>query len=397
MGDCYAGRRVLIVAPQPFYQDRGTPIALRQVLRALSQLGYHVDLLTFPVGSDIVLPRLRIFRAWNPFGIRSVPVGLSVQKLVLDGSLVAALQRRLQRDSYTCVHAVEETAWPALVCARRYGIPLLYDMQSSIPEQLLEHPIARIPPFPWAAAAAERWLLSRSDLVVTSVGLADRVQRVAPGTAVREWKFPSTPGEIDQADTVALRERLRLPLDAPIVMYSGTFEPYQGLADLVAAIPVVRAQVPSARFVLIGADEATRDPMISTARELVGEGTLTIVDRQPRSVVPTYLAMADVLVSPRSFGGNLPLKIFDYLAAGRPIVATDIPTHRAVLTDDLAVLVPPHADAIAGGILSILQQPARGRTLGAAGLAYALEHLGWNRFVQSVAQIYDEAHRYASR
>jgi glycosyltransferase involved in cell wall biosynthesis len=394
-GDPIAARRVLVVAPQPVDPDRGTPIALLQVLQALSQLDYRVDLLTFPVGADIALPGLRIFRAGNPLGIQNVPVGLSVRKVALDWRLVAALRNRLKRDRYSCVHALEEAAWPALAWARRHRIPLLYDMQSSLPEQLGKYPLARIPPIPAATAAAERWLLTRADLVVASLGLANRVQRIAPDTPVREWRFPSTTAEVDPAETVALRRRLGLPAGAPVVLYSGTFESYQGLADLVAAIPSVRAQVPGVRFILIGADEANRGPVGGAAEQLVREGTLTIVDRQPRSAMPVYLAMADVLVSPRAFGGNLPLKVFDYLAAGRAIVATDISTHRTVLTDQLAVLVQPRPHAIAEGIVSLLCDATRRRALAAAAREYAVEHLGWNGFVQSVAEIYDEAHRHA--
>ena len=120
-------------------------------------------------------------------------------------------------------------------------------------------------------------------------------------------------------------------------------------------------------------------------------GILTVVDRQPRSAMPVYLAMADVLVSPRAFGGNLPLKIFDYLAAGRPIVATDISTHRAVLTQDTAVLVQPNGTALADGIVSILRSPSRARELGDAARRYALEHLGWNRFVATVGAPAEES------
>jgi glycosyltransferase involved in cell wall biosynthesis len=391
----FAARRVLVVAPQPFYQDRGTPIALLQVLQALSQLDYRVDLLTFPVGADIALPGLRIFRAGNPLGIQNVPVGLSVRKVALDLRLVTALRSRLERDTYSCVHALEEAAWPALTWARRHRLPLLYDMQSSLPEQLRKYRLARIPPIPAATAAAERWLLTRADLVVASLGLANRVQGIAPGTPVREWRFPSAPAEVDPAETVALRQRLGLPAGAPVVMYSGTFETYQGLADLVAAIPAVRAQVPAARFILIGADEGNRGPVGGAAEHLVREGILTVVDRQPRSAMPVFLSMADVLVSPRAFGGNLPFKIFDYLAAGRAIVATDISTHRTVLTDQLAVLVQPRPHAIAEGIVSLLCDTTRRRALGAAAREYAIEHLGWNGFVESVAEIYDEAHRHA--
>src|SRR4029450_4785693 len=93
-------RRVLLVAPQPFYQDRGTPIAVRQVLEALSQLGYKVDLLTYPVGADIQAPGLRLMRVANQFGIKNVPVGLSLQKLLLDIPLSFGIQRQLRQGGY---------------------------------------------------------------------------------------------------------------------------------------------------------------------------------------------------------------------------------------------------------------------------------------------------------
>ena len=388
-----AARRILVVAPQPFYQDRGTPIALRQVLHAASELGYRVDLLTFPIGSDVQFQGLRTFRASNPLDFRSVPIGLSFRKLALDVSLLTAARARLAREAYTCIHALEEAAWPAAFLARRHGVPLLYDMQSSIPEQLLKHTLAHVPPIPTIMAGAERWLLTRADLVVASAGLGKRVRRMAPGARVREWRFPSTPSEVPSDQTLALRRRLGLPADTPVILYSGTFEAYQGLGELIAAIPNVLAAVPSARFVLVGADREGRAALGWAAEELVRAGTLTLVERQPRSAMPVYLAMADLLVSPRAFGGNLPLKIFDYLAAGRPIVATDISTHRSVLTRRTAVLVEPNADALAGGIVSILRDASKGRELGDAARQYAFEHLGWHRFVRSVGEIYEDAHR----
>lgn len=386
-------RRILVVAPQPFYQDRGTPIALCQVLEALSQLGYRVDLLTFPLGVDVVLPGLRIFRASNPLGIRSVPIGFSPSKVALDASLVAALNTLLSQHAYTCLHAVEEAAFAAVVLARRRGIPTLYDMQSSLPEQLLKHSLARIPPLPRALAAAERWLLNRSDLVVASVGLADRVRRVVPEARVREWRFPSATVGVHAAEADGLRSRLGLTDDAPVVLYSGTFEAYQGLERLIAAAPAILARVPSARFVFVGADPMGRATVEAAAAELLRDGVLTLVDRQPRSAIPGYLALADVLVSPRAFGGNLPLKVFDYLAAGRPIVATDIPTHRTVLTEERAVLVPPSPDGLATGVLSVLCDGEKSTALATAAREYAVEHLGWGRFLRSVAEIYREAHR----
>ena len=389
------GRRILVVAPQPFYEDRGTPIAVRQVLQALGELGRSVDLLTFPIGSDVGIPGLSIFRSANPFGFRRVPIGLSFRKIILDVPLMWALRRVVDPARYSCIHAVEEAAFPAAVLARRHGIPLLYDMQSSLAEQLAWLDPMGLPPTRHVLDAMERWLLRRSSLVVTSAGLAVRVKAMVPEVPVREWHFPSAPTDSTPVAVQSLRDELGLSGSGLVVLYSGSFEAYQGLPELIAAIPAVRARVPDVTFVLVGADRANGLVAHEGADGLVTAGALRIVERQPREAMAAYLALADVLVSPRAYGGNLPLKVFDYLAAGRPIVATDIPTHRTVLADDRAVLVAPRTEALAEGILSVLGDPERAQRLGAAARRYAQAHLGWSRFVDSVEALYAEVERDA--
>ncbi|HKT61743.1 MAG TPA: glycosyltransferase [Gemmatimonadales bacterium] len=381
------------MAPQPFYQDRGTPIALRQVLRALSELGRAVDLLTYPIGKDVEIAGLRILRSGNPFRFESVPIGLSLRKIVLDVPLTVALRGQLARERYTCVHAVEESAFPAAIYARQHGIPLLYDMQSSIPEQVgLLGPLS-FGPTRRMLDAAEQWLLSQSNVVVTSAGLASRVRQMVPSATVREWHFASAAAGADPKDVGRLRQSLGLGPQDRVVLYSGTFEAYQGLPDLIAAIPLVRERCPQATFVFVGAERS--EPELASAVPHIESGALRVVDRQPRHEMPAFLAMADVLVSARAYGGNLPLKIFDYLAASRPIVATDIPTHRTVLSEERAVLVEPRTEALAEGILGVLADPERAQRLATAGRQYAKAHLGWGRFVQSVSELYDEVERHA--
>ena len=388
-------RRILVVAPQPFYEDRGTPIAVRQVLQALGELGRPVDLLTFPIGTEVHIPGLRVFRSGNPFGYQQVPIGLSIRKVVLDIPLTWALHRLVSRGRYTCIHAVEEAAFPAALLARHHRIPLLYDMQSSLAEQLARLSPLGLPPTRALLNALERWLLRHSSLVVTSAGLAARARTMAPEVPVREWHFASAPTDSTPYSVQAVRQELGLPVGAPVVLYSGSFEAYQGLDELIAAIPAVRQRVPNVTFVLVGADRANGLVAHNNAGELVTSGTLRIVDRRPRAAMASYLALADVLVSPRAYGGNLPLKIFDYLAAGRPIVATDIPTHRTVLAEDRAVLVDPRTEALAEGILSVLDDPVRAARLGDAARHYAHKHLGWNRFVESIETLYAELERHA--
>jgi glycosyltransferase involved in cell wall biosynthesis len=335
-------------------------------------------------------------RAANPFAIKTVPVGLSLKKIILDIPLSFALQQQLSRGGYTCIHAVEEAAFPAVLLGRYYKVPVIYDMQSSLPEQLVTSVGFRSHPMRVLANTLERWLLSRADYVVSSAGLQDRVHRVAPGTRVCEWHYPGVMVPGTQSDGEGLRRRLGISSDAPVVLYGGTFEAYQGLSELIRAIPLVRARVPGATFVLVGAENGKGNGIRIQAAPLVDAGVVRIIDRQPRHEISSYFSMADILVSPRALGGNLPLKVFDYLAAGRPIVATDIPTHRSVLNEQRAVLTPQTPQGLADGILSLLNDPVRAARLGHAGRTYAEERLGWSSFVGSLGSIYEEVHQRAA-
>jgi glycosyltransferase involved in cell wall biosynthesis len=378
------------VAPEPFYEDRGTPIAVYQLLQALSELSYEVDVLTYPIGRTIEIPGVRYFRASNPLRLQSVPVGFSLRKLALDATLVPALLRRLSSAVYRCIHAVEEAAFPAVVLGRRFGVPVIYDMQSSLPEQLAGRLAFRSAPAQWALRRIERWLLLQAHSVVSSAGLAMRVRAAVPAVRLREWRYSGTLPDASPEAAAALRRDLGIAAGRPVVLYCGTFEPYQGLPELLATIPAVLEEVPGAAFVLVGASESGGTTVERGHADLVRRGALRVVRRQPRERIPAFLALADVVVSPRAYGDNLPLKIFDYLAAGKPVVATDIPAHRSVLTEERALLTGPWSPEIAHGIVRLLQDRELAGRLGAAGRAYATEKLGWLAFVRSVGKLYGE-------
>ena len=102
----------------------------------------------------------------------------------------------------------------------------------------------------------------------------------------------------------------------------------------------------------------------SDARD-AGIGQVTVfAGERPAEDIPLFLDAADVLVSPRSTGTNTPLKIYQYLRAGRPIVATRLLTHTQVLDDDVSILTAPTPDGLASGILGALSDPAAAKALG---------------------------------
>ncbi len=376
-------RRILFVSPQPFYEDRGSPIAVRRVLEALSELGESVDLLTLPVGEPVGLPGLRILRVGTKLRLRHISVGFSLRKVLLNCLLAAAVVQRLRREDYGCLHAVEEAAIVATVAGKLFKIPVLYDMHSSLPEQLTKHRLFRPRAVQKVLHACERWLFRNAEIVVCSAGLGSYVRSIDPAARVHEWMFPSAPVASSAGCAAQLRARHGLPDGAPIVLYSGTFEAYQGLSLLIEAAANVHARMPEVVFLLIGAS-ATSDLDAPQAP------WLRVIRRRPQAEVAPYLALADVLVSPRVHGRNLPLKIFDYMAAGKPIVATEGEAHRTVLSESRARLVQPEPAALADAIVELLTRTEIADRLGRAAQAYAKAHCMPDNFIASVDQIYGQ-------
>jgi glycosyltransferase involved in cell wall biosynthesis len=380
---------ILVVAPQPFYSDRGTPIAVRQVLSALSELGLEVDVLTFPGGRDVDLPGVRILRCPNPLRFGRVPIGLSLPKLALDASLARLLAAQIEARRYAYIHAVEESAFFAVPIGARAGVPVLYDMQSSLPEQLSRYRLLRAGPLAALARACERWLLRRVHLTVASCGLGERVTRLVPHRCVREWRYASPLGPVSAHEAAEVRRELGVEDDQRLVLYSGTFEAYQGLSTLIEALPRVTAEVPGTVLALVGDDGSGGRELRARAAHLGLGAQLRIVERQPRERIGGFLAAAEVLVSPRAYGTNLPLKIFDYLAAGKAMVVAHSPAAETLLAPDRAAVVGHSPDAIAGSLIELLRDPVRAATLGRNARRYAEEHLSSVQFSSAVAELVD--------
>ena len=102
--------RILMIAPEPFFEPRGTPFSEYHRIRALSDLGHTVDLVTYPFGRDVSLPGLRVFRCARPPFIRRVGVGPSFAKVPLDVALACTAVRRALTGRYDAIHSHEEGA-----------------------------------------------------------------------------------------------------------------------------------------------------------------------------------------------------------------------------------------------------------------------------------------------
>jgi glycosyltransferase involved in cell wall biosynthesis len=112
------------------------------------------------------------------------------------------------------------------------------------------------------------------------------------------------------------------------------------------------------------------------------------VGKQAPDTLPRWMALADVLVSPRTLGGNTPFKIYTYLASGKPIVATRLDTHTQVLSDETAFLVEPTAIDLAAGIDSALSDPRERARRAKNGSALLDREYSVSRYREKVAAAY---------
>lgn len=130
--------KILFLSPQPFYQDRGTPIAVHMVLQVLSERGCNVDVITYPEGKDVTYDNIKIYRTPALRLVKDIRPGFSWKKIICDAFMLVQALKMASRKRYQIVHAVEEAVFIALLIKLIYRIPYVYDMDSSLSQQMVE-------------------------------------------------------------------------------------------------------------------------------------------------------------------------------------------------------------------------------------------------------------------
>lgn len=357
---------LLMIAPEPFFEPRGTPFSEFHRIRALTTLGHTVDLVTYPFGRDVELPGLRIHRCARPPFISRVGIGPSWVKVPLDLALAATAVRLALTRRYDAVHSHEEGGAIGVWLAKWLRIPHLYDMHSSLPQQIANFGYGDAVWLRRLFARIERLMIRNSRAIIVICPELELTVREIHAT-VPTILIENAPGSGDaprEGSGRAIRSALGLGSDAAVLLYTGTFEPYQGLDLLYAAMQQVAAARPEARLVMVGGEPAQVAAAGEQVRGLGIADAVIFTGQRPAEDIPAYLDAATVLVSPRSTGTNTPLKIYQYLRSGRPIVATRLRTHTQVLSDETAFLADPTVEGFASTVLAALGNPAAASAVG---------------------------------
>jgi len=354
-------------------------------------LGHTAGLVTCHLGRDADIPGVTLRRIPRVPLLKEIEVGPSWYKPFLDLLLLGKAIRLLLRTRYDVIHSHEEAGFFSVPLAYLFRTRHLYDMHSSLPHQLGNFGFGNYRPIVKLFELLENKTIRSCDALITiGSDLEAYARQLHPG--VKQVMIENLPTQFSDAGTDEgaldqLRTRLGLQGKLPIV-YTGTFERYQGIELLLQSAAIVKQQRPDAVFLMVGGKPHQVEQAKAEAKRLGVDDCVRFLGTVPVEDVGNYVDIAEILVSPRVEGTSVPLKIYSYLASGKPVVATDLLAHTIVLHDDIAVLAAPTKEAFADGILKLANDPALRQRIGANAQEFAKKHYDRSAYLEKLSRIY---------
>jgi glycosyltransferase involved in cell wall biosynthesis len=386
--------RILMIAPQPFFQPRGTPFSVLHRLKALSVLGHHVDLITYHIGEDIPIDNVKIYRIFKIPFVTSIDIGPSFKKILCDIFLFCKAIRMLNKKQYDVLHTHEEAGFMAIILKFIYKIPHVYDMHSSLPQQLNNFKRGNIKIIVNLFKLLEKLTLKNSDSIITiCYDLQKTVNEMNPElNAVLIENVADNSiifGEENVEQTITLiRKKHKIPTNKKIILYTGTFEKYQGVDLLLKAGHVCLKDSGELIFVLVGGKQEQIEQMKKISKDCgIIDKVIFTGSVHPGEIVCFY-GIATIIVSPRIEGTNAPLKIYSYLRSGRPIVATNCYTHTQVLNNEVALLVEPDPESFAQGIIKLSKDSNLCDTIVRNAMKLSATKYSYNEYIKKTEAVY---------
>ena len=371
----------LFVGLVPLWEDRGDAIHLRELLASFRTIGCETSAVvrTSEKGATPVdcAAQVSAVPFAGPRGIRQLVWNLK-------GGIAALQLARRQRVDvvYSRLEPGNFVGWFA---AKMLGRPLVIEL-NGLPSRdvQLHRPNSRLAPF--LIRAFERMMYGSADMIVGAPGYIRYATESFGVSPEKCFRSPLAAAEIFRPENREVA-CARLGLSAgPRIVWTGQIAQWQGLETAIAAMPLVRQQVPGATLLIVG-DGSKRAELERLAAQLQADDAIQFTGRVKYDVVPSYIASATVCVA--TFPGNRgqigmisSLKTASYLACGRPVVTTAMDElATAIQHEGAGVSVPPDEPAaLAAALVALLTEPGEAhearasRALGLGGGPKATWH-----------------------
>jgi 1,2-diacylglycerol 3-alpha-glucosyltransferase len=385
-----------MVAACPFPANHGSAASIREMSDTLVDLGHEIHIVTYPFGQeDIHVRRAKVHRT-EPFRPETnAKVGPSSEKFSLDFQLLRLLCRVIRTENIDIIHAHNyEGALIGIMAKWLTRRPLLYNAVNLMSDELAGYNFIRPAWLAHGLARCLDWFTPIFPDHITAVSPELRQWFLENG--VRAAKVDMVPAGIepdlfDHAEPLKFREQYQLD-GRPVVMYTGVLNAFQRIDYLLAAFAVALRERPDALLLVVSplVSEPHERAQRRLAQELGIAESVIWISPHPLKDLPSYLALADVAVVPRPECPGHPVKLLNYMLAGRPIVSFSGGAKGVRHLHD-AYIVPNHdCEGLGNGIVTLLNDRLLAAKLGANARATVLANFDWRHICARIAGIYDK-------
>jgi len=379
--------RILVIAACPFPLARGTPVRILRMAEALAVRGHDVHVATYHLGEGPVGPGVTVHRIRDVPSYRKLNPGPTYGKLIRVDPLLAGLTRRLLAERrFDVIHAHH---FEGLLVARaaRFGraVPTVYDAHTMLMSEL-----------PYYRMGLPAGALRRIGAVLDGLipRLADHTVCVTDvirdrlvgdiGMDRQRVSVISNGVEVDHFDPARAGRQARRA--GRTVIFTGNLASYQGIDLMLEAFAPVAAERADVRLVI--ATDSAFGPYEALARELAIRDRIDIVSSPTFDDLPVLLAGADVAVNPRVECDGIPVKLLNYMAAGRAVVSFDS-SAPGVVHGKTGWLAPAgNVTAFADGLRRVLDDPELAGRLGQAARTYVVNNVSWAIVAERCESLY---------
>ena len=379
--------RVLVLAPTPFFSDRGCHVRILEEARAVIPCGAELRLVTYHLGRDVPgIPTERI--ASIPW-YKKLEAGPSWHKPYLDLLLLLKALKVAKSFKPHLIHAhIHEGAFIGALLKMVLRVPLLFDCQGSLTAEITDHKFVRPGSLLQRAfAALEHWIDSSADFIITSAGptVDLLVNSGVPKARVRALMDGVDTDVFAPQPKEAIRARLGLPKGRPIVCYLGLLNSYQGIDLLLEAAANLKGQGAKLHYLIMGFPEGG----YREKAEAMGLSEMvTFTGRIPYDEAPLYLSAGDIAVSPKISLTEANGKLFNYIACGLPTAVFDTPVNREILGEAALYAKFGDVNELAGAIGRLAGDRELREDLGQYGREHAVREHSWQARGKELGEIY---------
>ena len=286
----------------------------------------------------------------------------------------------------------------ALRAARQLGVPMVYEIRAFWEDAAVGNKTGRegSAKYRLTRALETQVALNADALFTICDGLRDDlITRGISGGKIgvmRNGVDLSLFGDPPPRDT-ALAKELGIPEGAPVIGYIGSFYDYEGLDDLIAAMPLLQERHPEARLLLVGGGEMEM-PLRVAATALKNRRSVIFAGRVPHAEVERYYSLIDVLAYPRKASRLTdlvtPLKPLEAMAQRRLVAASDVGGHRELIThgETGTLFEPDDPASCAASLADLLDARESWDAMREAGVAHVRERHDWARNVARYLSVY---------